>query len=100
MCADLQVGRVNGNVLGSQALLYHATHLVFGDRRQRCVVAVEKRETNIFVAYKERRTRSFRIPFAEAEDTFVRALARDDLLKTETEILALVALDIELPVFS
>src|SRR5215210_4360379 len=100
MGADIQIGRMNRDVLRRQALLDDARHLVFGDGGERGVVAVEKREAYVFIAYEERGTSRLRVAFAEAEEAFVGALAGNDLLKAETEILALVAFYVQLPLFA
>src|SRR5204863_9271788 len=82
------------------ALFDDAPHFVFGDRCKGGVVAVKKGKTDIFVAHEQRGSRRFRITFTETKETFVRALPWDYLLKTQSEILCFIALDIQLPIFT
>src|SRR5437764_14415911 len=91
---------MHGDVLRRQALFDDALHLVFRDRSERRVVAVEERESDVLVAHKERLARVRRITFAETEQAFVRALARCDLLELKTEVFAFGALKFNLPLFA
>src|ERR1041384_4079457 len=91
---------MNRNVLRRQSLLDDAAHLVFGDGRQSGVVAVEERQSNVFVLDEKRRPRISRIAVTETENTRVGTLSRDDLLEREAEILSLGALELDFPVFT
>src|SRR5215207_7893545 len=100
MCAHLQIGRVNRDVLRRQALLYDARHLVVGDGGERRVVAVEEGEPHVLVAEEERGARVGRVALAEAEQTLVGALPRRDVLEREAEVFALAALYLDLPLLA
>src|ERR1041384_1664225 len=91
---------MHGDVLRRQALFDNALHLVFRDRGERRVVAVEERKPDVFVAHKERLARVCGVALAEAEQTLVRTLARRDLFKLKPEVFALGALKFNLPLFA
>src|ERR671932_2364779 len=88
------------DVLRREALLDDAAHLVLGDGAERRVVAVEEGEAHVLVAEEERGARVGRVPLAEAEEALVGALARRDVLELEPEVLALAALDLQLPLLA
>jgi len=86
-----------GDILRRKPLLDDAPHLVLGDRAERRVVAIEEGESHVLVAEEERGARVGRVTLAEAEEAFVGALARHDVLERDAEVFALAALDFELP---
>ena len=51
--AHRKIGGVNRNVLRRQSLLDDPLHFIFSDRSQRRVVAVKKRQPDVFVANEE-----------------------------------------------
>src|SRR5215208_7612661 len=100
VCANVEISRVYRNVLRRQTLFNYPAHLVFGDRRQRCVVAVKKRKANVFILNKERRARVRGIAVTETEDALVGALTWNDLLETQAEVFAFTAFEFYFPVLA
>src|SRR5215203_2375955 len=98
--AYVEIRSVYRNVLRRQALLDNSPHFIFGDRRQRGVVAVEKRQTDVFVFYKERRSCVCGVAVTETEDAFVCTLARNDLLEVNPEIFPLGAVELNFPILA
>src|SRR5215208_3104126 len=98
VCANVEISRVHRNVLRRQTLFNYPAHLVFGDRRQRRVVARKKRKANVFVLNKQGRACICRIAVAETEDALIGALTWNDLLESEAEVFPFTAFEFYFPV--
>src|SRR5215210_6910707 len=88
------------NILRRQSLFNDATNFIFSDRRQRCVVAVKKREANVFVLYKERGSRVCGVAVTETEDAFIGALTRDNLFEGKSEVFSFSAFEFDFPILA
>jgi len=84
------------DILRRQTLLDDPLHLVLRDGRECGVVAVEKRQTNIFVTNEQRRPCVVRVAFAEAEQAFIGTLTRHDLLEHQPKIFGFVSVKFDL----
>jgi protein involved in polysaccharide export with SLBB domain len=97
--AHVEIRRMDRNVLRRQSLFDDAAHLVFGYGRERGVVAVQERETNVFVLDEQRRPGINRIAVTETENTRVGTLPGDDLFERQAKIFSLGAFELDFPVF-